>query len=151
MGRGRRGPARAGEWPGTRGRDVNVVRGGGWRRDAEGETMPNLGHPQYSCSAWLVALLSARAANVYAYARPAVQTCMWPSFLKALLLAIACGLSALWARARVCCGPIAPRGPTAAQCPKSLMGPRVGPECMKCIKLKCIKSKFMLPYCPKVS
>jgi hypothetical protein len=30
------------------------------------------------------------------------------AFLKALLLAIACGLSALWARAGVCCGPIAP-------------------------------------------
>jgi hypothetical protein len=68
----------------------------------------------------------------------------------AWLRAAACGLSALWARARVCCGPIAPRGPTAAQCPKSLMGPRVGQKCIKCIKSKCIKSEFMLLYCPKV-
>ena len=41
------------------------------------------------------------------------------AFLKALLLAIACGLSALWARAGVCCGPI---GPGAKPCPKSRLG-----------------------------
>ena len=39
MGRGRRGPARAGRWPGARRRDV--LRGGGWRRGAEGEFVPN--------------------------------------------------------------------------------------------------------------
>jgi hypothetical protein len=43
--------------------------------------------------------------------------------VKALLLAIACGLSALWARAGVCCGPIAPG---AKPCPKSLQGSCTG-------------------------
>ena len=77
------------------------------------------GHPPCSCS-WLVArcCARARAANVCAYARPAAQTCAWP--LKALLLAIACGLSALWARVGVWCGPIAPRW--GKRCPKLLLG-----------------------------
>ena len=48
---------------------------------------------------------------------------LFVAFLKALLLDVACGLSALWARAGVCCGPIAPG---AKPCPKSLLGSCVG-------------------------
>ena len=70
----RRGPARAGGWPGARRRDV--LQGGGWRRDAEGESVANprtepAKAAPYSCSA-------CRAANRCAYAWPAVQTCAWP-------------------------------------------------------------------------
>jgi hypothetical protein len=46
---------------------------------------------------------------------------MCVAFSKALLLAIAGGLSALWATAGVFCGLLAPWG---NRCPKSLMGPR---------------------------
>ena len=45
------------------------------------------------------------------------------AFLKAFLLAIACGLSALWARVGVCCGPIALGGQRVL---KSLLGSCVG-------------------------
>jgi hypothetical protein len=127
MGWGRRGPARAGWWLGAHGR--GVLRGEGWRHDAEGESVPNPWTepankvPPYSWSACRALLCaSARAANKCAYALPAVQTCAWP-FWKALLLAIVYGLSALWAKAGVCCGPIAPGG---KRCAKSLMGSCVG-------------------------
>ena len=73
-GRDRRGPARAGGWPGARGRDV--MRGEGWRRDAEGETVPTPRTPtvQHTVVLHKVAryCARARAANVCAYARPAV-------------------------------------------------------------------------------
>jgi hypothetical protein len=115
-GRDRRGPARAGGWPGARGRDA--MRGEGWRRDAEGETVPTPQTPtiQHTVVLHKVAryCARARAANVSVLTRgrrSSANLCV--AFLKALLLAIACGLSALWARAGVCCGPIAPRGPNA--------------------------------------
>jgi hypothetical protein len=63
----------------------------------------------------------ARDKQVRLHAAGGANLCV--AFLKALLLAVACGLSAFQARAVVCCGFIAL---VAKRCPESLMGPRVG-------------------------
>ena len=74
-----RGPARAGGWPGARGRDV--MRGEGWRRDAEGETVPTPRTPTVQHTVVSRALLCASARGKRVCLRAAgglVQTCAWP-------------------------------------------------------------------------
>jgi hypothetical protein len=103
-----------------------VLQGEGWRRNAVGETSSG-GTPDKTNQSHVVAraacVVRERAGGKRVRLRAAGGANPGVAFLKALLFAIACGLSALWARAGVCCGPIAPRG----KCyPKSLMGPRAG-------------------------
>ena len=99
-----------------------MLRGGGWRPNAEGETVPNPQTEPAKASPYCCGACRALCANL---CKP-VQTSanLFVAFLKALLLAIACGSSALWARAGVCCRRIG--GPGAKPCPKSLLGSCVG-------------------------
>ena len=99
-----------------------MLRGGGWCPNAEGETVPNPQTEPAKASPYCCGACRALCANL---CKP-VQTSanLFVAFLKALLLAIACGSSALWARAGVCCRRIG--GPGAKPCPKSLLGSCVG-------------------------
>ena len=76
-----------------------MLRGGGWRPNAEGETVPNPQTEPAKASPYCCGACRALCANL---CKP-VQTSanLFVAFLKALLLDVACGLSALWARAGV--------------------------------------------------